>query len=431
MHELQDEHYLRAVTELGDTRKIVAGRDIYSQSGIKLVAAGIHITSDLYERLVKHKFLQPLDMDLSIENTLDPKAILQDVLELIQTNDKLKKMAEAIGKDDYYRRIILAIQLPAPLAFKLTVAREKYRHIYQHSLLLLIISVYLARCDEMISQEAEWVATAALFQDIGLLHIDPKLLEPSHVMSADERRHLYAHPLTAYLLLCEFPDLPRHIADAVLEHHERMDGSGYPRGLHGEKISRYGQILAVAELAAKAFDSGHPDSGHPGVPWKKLEVMLKLNSRRYGQGFIGHLNILRDDPAAEGTPGGNDPECLVAQVRLIAKLFEDFNQHSDPAHRDEIFDFAQTRLAGLRLELFDAGFDPRDPEGLIQLFTDDPECISEYAPLLNEALWRFKSLAMEISRLWPKEVDKYDRESERSEHAWLSEMKLLLFTAGE
>src|SRR3990167_8548968 len=126
MHELQDEHYLRAVTELGDTRKIVADRDIYSQSGVKLVASGVHITSGLHERLVKHKFLQPLDMALSIENMLDPKAILQDVLDLIQTNDKLKKMADAIDKDYYYRRIILAIQLPAPLAFKLTVAREKY-----------------------------------------------------------------------------------------------------------------------------------------------------------------------------------------------------------------------------------------------------------------------------------------------------------------
>ena len=258
MHELQDEHYLRALTELGDTRKIVADRDIYSQSGIKLVASGVHITSGLHERLVKHKFMQPLDMALSIENMLDPKAILQDVLDLIQTNDKLKKMADAIDKDYYYRRIILAIQLPAPLAFKLTVAREKYCRIYQHSLLLLIISVYLARRDGMNFQEAEWVATAALFQDIGLLHVDPRLLEPAHVMSADERRHLYAHPLTAYLLLCEFPGLPRHIADAVLEHHERMDGSGYPRGLRGEKISRYGQILAVAELAAKVFDADHP-----------------------------------------------------------------------------------------------------------------------------------------------------------------------------
>ena len=424
MSELNDEHYLRAVTSLGDTRKIVAQRDIYSQSGMKLVASGIHITSDLYERLVRHKMLLPLDMALAVENMLDQKAILQDVIELIQANDKLKRMVDAVGKDGHYRRTILAMRLPAPLAFKLTVAREKYRRIYQHSLLLLIISVYLAHCDGMNSQEEEWVATAALFHDIGLLHIDPKLLEPSHVMSADERHHLYAHPLTAYLLLCEFPELPRQIADAVFEHHERMDGSGYPRGLRGEKISRYGQILAVVEVAAKASDSGHPD-----VPWKKLEVILKLNSRRYGQGLIGHLNIFRGDLVAGQTSGSNDSEHLIAQARLIARLFEDFNRHSHIGCRDRIFDFAQTRLDGLRLELSDAGFDPRDPERLVQMFMDDPECMSEHATLLDEALWRFKSLVLEIKRHWPEESEKYDRQSEKPEHAWLSEMKLLLFTA--
>jgi HD-GYP domain-containing protein (c-di-GMP phosphodiesterase class II) len=418
-HRQDAQHYLRAVTELGDTRKIVAHRDVYSQSGMKLVAAGIHITGDLYEHLVMHKMLPSLEMALAIENMLDQKAILQDVLELIQKNDKLKKMAGILGGGDRYRRIILAIQLPAPLAFKLTVAREKYHRIYQHSLRLLIISIYLAHCDGLDVQDEEWMVTAALFHDIGLLHIDPALLEPSHVMSAEERRHLYAHPLIAYLLLCEFPELPRQIADAVLEHHERMDGSGYPRGLHGEKISRYGQILAVAELAAKVSDAGHPD-----VPWKKLEMMLKLNSRRYGQGFVKHLNIFRDD-AGEPSESHN-PEPLIAQVNLIAGLFENFNQHSAPAQRDKIFDYAQTRLAMLRLSLFEAGFDPRDPEKLIQLFADDPDSMTEYAPLLDETLWRFKSLMQEISRLWPEESNKDDCGSEKLERAWLSEMKLLL-----
>ncbi len=419
MHQLQNQHYLRAVTELGDTRKIVASRDIYSQSGMKLVAAGIHITSALYERLVHHKMLPPLDMALTVDNTLDHAAILQDLLELLRTNDKLGKVADAIGKDDDYRRMVFAIQLPAPLAFKLTVAREKYRRIYQHSLLLLVVSVYLARRDGMRAEEEEWVAAAALFHDMGLLHIDPALLEPSHVMSSDERRHLYAHPLTAYLLLREFAAIPRQVADAVLEHHERMDGSGYPRGLHGEKISRYGQLLAVGELVAKAFD---PEQ--PGDQWKKLEMILKLNSRRYGSRFIGYLNICRDGVAVEEPSSGDDPERLVAQVRLIAKLFDDFDRHTNLASRDKIFSFAQQRLTELRLELFAAGFDPRDPHGLVQLFSDDPECMSEYFSLLNEALWRFKALTMEIARHWPEESDS-------QQHPWLLAMKQSLLAAGQ
>lgn len=421
MQETQDPHYLRAVTELSDTRKIVASCDIYSQSGIKLISSGVRISSSLYERLVCHKPLPRLDMALTVENVLNQKTILDDVLDLIKTSKNLEDMLTAIGKSSRLSRIILSIQLPDPLAFKLTVAREKYARIYQHSLLLLIAGIYLAHCDGMNSQEIEWVAAAALFQDIGLLHIDPKLLEPSHQMSPEERRHLYAHPLTAYLILGEFPEVSGKIARAVFEHHERMDGSGYPRGLLGEKISRYGQILAVSELIAKAFNTEHP-----GGQWKKLETILKLNSRRYGNGLIGHVTFHRDDLDTEETSESSNLEHLTEQIRLIGSLFEKINLHSDPGRQDEVLVIAQTRLAALRLELLDAGFDPNDPDQLLQLFADDPDCIPGYAPLLNETLWRFKSLIIEISRLWPAEIDKKNPLPDNPERTWLDEMKLLL-----
>lgn len=240
MQKTHDEHYLRAVTELGDTRKIVVDRDIYSQSGIKLVASGVRVTSELYDKLVNHKLLPALDVSLSVENMLDMEDILDDVGELLRTNEKLARMVDVIDRGSSLRRMVFAVELPTSLAFKLTVAREKYRHIYQHSLSLMIVSVYLAHCDGMDLRHEEWVVAAALFHDLGLMHIDPRLLDPSHMMSLDERRHLYAHPLTAYLSLCEVPGLPRQVADAVFEHHERMDGTGYPRGLQGEKISRLG-----------------------------------------------------------------------------------------------------------------------------------------------------------------------------------------------
>lgn len=415
MSELRDQHYLRAVTELGDTRKIIANQDIYSQSGMKLVASGVTITSGLYERLVQHVLKKPLDISLSTEEMVEAETIWSDVQGLVQKNIKLGKVMGIIDTGCTLRQTILSIHLPAPLAFKLTVAREKYPDIYQHSLSILIMNVYLARCDGMNLNEEGYMAIAALFHDIGLLHIDPGLLDPAHVMSSEERRHLYAHPLTAYLLLREFPELSRCIADAVLEHHERMDGRGYPRGLKDDKISRYGQIIAIAEVSAKAFE---PDS--PAGQWQKLEVMLKLNSRQYGKGLIGFLSALRDD--ADVTAGTNDTDVLVAQVGLIAKLFEEFDQHAAGGGQDnEIYDFAQTRLSQLRLELLDAGFDPHDPEELIQRFADDPECISEYAPLLKESLWQFKTLVLDISRHWAQEVH-----AKKTDYGWLTAMELLL-----
>lgn len=422
-HDINDEHYLRAVTDLGDTRKIVAACDICSQSGIKLVAAEVRITSELYERLIRHKLMPALDKSLSMDNMLTSERILADVLEFVEMSDTLVKVAELLSETNAYRKIISDIRLPAPLAFRLTVAKEKFPAIYRHSLLLMVVSIYLARCDRMSPQEEGWLAVAALFHDIGLLHIDPMLLDPSNVMSSGERRHLYAHPLTAYLLLCEFPELPTPIANAVLEHHEMMDGSGYPRGLRGKKISRYGQVLAVAELAAKALDSNNL-----GFAWEKLDVMFKLNFKKYGQGLVGHLNIFRDD-VKNTAPKMGEPKRLVNQVKMVAKLFENFNHHSDSLFRNSMFDFAESRVTELRQSLFEAGFDPRNPDGLIQTFRDEPESMPEYAPVIGEAVWQFKSLVLEISRQWPEVVEKPEAETKMTEYAWFSNMQRVLSLA--
>ena len=416
---MNDNHYLKAVTDLSDTHNIVAACDIYSQTGIKLVAAGIQINSRMYDRLVQHKLLPSLDKALSMENVLNSELILADVLELLEGNDSLILAAGVVDQRDSYNKIIQNITLPKPLSFKLTVAKEQFPLIYQHSLLIVLISVYLAHCEGMSFQEKVWVALAALFHDIGTLHIDPKLLEPAHVMSATERRHLYTHPLSGYMTLYEFPELPAQIANAVLEHHEKMDGSGYPRGLRSKKISRYGQIIGISELVSKAFNSDKHK-----VTWGKLKVMLKLNSKQYGDGLIGHLNIFNDD--VDALTKESESEHVIDRVNLIAKLFSDFNDISDHQNSNPIYEFAEDRLAELRLALFSAGVDPSDPQSLIQMFVDDPECINEFAPIIDETIWQFKSLLLEILRQWPEATEPTGDVTNNPENAWLGNMKLTL-----
>jgi hypothetical protein len=410
----QDEHYIRAVTELGDTTKVVVTQDIYSRTGLKLVASGVAITSDLYQRLVQHLLLQPLDMSLSMENAVDAEMLWRDTQDLIQKNSRVAKMVAVLDKGYSLRKLLAAIQLPGPLTFKLTVAREKFPEIYQHSLVILVISVYVARCEGMRLEEEEYLAVAALFHDIGLLHIDPALLDPAHRMSNEERRHLYAHPLSAYLLLREFPALSRAIADAVLEHHERMDGRGYPRGLPGDKISRYGQILAIAETSAKPFAPG-ASAGR----WRELEVMLKLNFKQYGNGLLGYLSTLWDDDGE--TVVTTDSDEIMAKVKKLAELFQEFERHAETARGNELYDFAQARLANLMRELLDAGLDPHDPDGLMQCLGSDPECADEYAPLLKEAIWQFKAIVLDVSRHWPEAVRPKD-----GDYVWLETIESLL-----
>lgn len=419
---MSDHHYLKAITDLSDSHKIVAACDIYSQNGIKLVAAGIQINSRIYERLVQHKLLHSLDKALSMENVLNSEMILADVIKLTELNESLKLAADILRQRDSYNKIIESIKLPKPLAFKLTVEKEKFPHIYQRSLLIILISVYIAHCEEMSFEEKRLMATAALFHDIGLLHIDPKLLEPTHVMTTSERRHLYTHPITSYMILCEFPEIPTLIANAVLEHHERMDGKGYPRRMQGKKISRYGQILGISELISKVFDSNKDK-----VSWAKLKIMLKMNSKQYGVGLIGYLNIFHDQ-AAVGQSGYVESAHVIDQLRLIAKLFSDFNGLSDQQSSNPNYQFAQNRLTELRMALFSAGLDPHDPESMSQMFIDDPDCIAEFAPIIDETIWQFKALLLEVSRQWPETNELTNEVMNNQDNSWFGQMNLVLIT---
>lgn len=424
MNGSKDEYYLRAVTELGDTRKIIANRDIYARNGMLLVASGVSITSRLYERLVQHVLLKPLDMSLSAEVTVNPETIWNDLQELIRQNPKLERMIDILDQGVSLHQTIHAIPIPAPLAFKLMVAREKFPAIYRRSLVILIISVYLARCDRMYPDDEIRIATAAVFHDIGLMHISPALLSPGHIMSSEERRHLYSHPLMAYLLLREFPELPNSIADVVLEHHESLDGRGYPRGLSGSKISRQGQILAVAEVSARAYESGTSAWTH-----QKLDVVLKLNAKQYGNGLIGYLRSVWDNNHVDAETDTVDHNEIVSQVVLIAKLFEEFDQHADVGRGNMIYDFVQTRLAELRVSLLDAGFNPNDPDELIQRFADDPGCMAGFAPLLEETIWQIRSIVRDIPQRWPDKIDGVISQTRKEEYAWISMMELLLMSA--
>ena len=137
------------------------------------------------------------------------------------------------------------------------------------------------------------------------------------------------------------------------------------------------------------------------------------------------FNIFRND--LEGASlNESDPELVFAQIKLVSKLFSDFNDKSVAEKDSEIYEFSQERLVELQLSLFSAGIDPRDPESLIQLLTNDPESIAEYVPILNEAVWQFKCLLLDVSRQFP-EVNELSDSSEST--SWIDDMKMTLVAA--
>jgi len=106
------------------------------------------------------------------------------------------------------------------------------------------------------SQEIEAIVLAARIHDIGKLSIPSELLARPGRLGESEMAVVRMHSQAGFDLLNRV-HFPEHVAQMVLQHHERSDGSGYPRGLRGDQILMGSRIIAVADVV-ESMASGRP-----------------------------------------------------------------------------------------------------------------------------------------------------------------------------
>jgi putative two-component system response regulator len=117
-------------------------------------------------------------------------------------------------------------------------------------------------------EQIQGVRVAGLLHDIGKLNVPLEVLSKPTELSELERGMIRDHPQVGYDVL-KTVGFPWPVAQIVLQHHERLDGSGYPQGLSGEDILLEARILAVADVV-KAMSSHRPHRESCGID-KALE----------------------------------------------------------------------------------------------------------------------------------------------------------------
>lgn len=111
-------------------------------------------------------------------------------------------------------------------------------------------------------ERTQGLRMAAAIHDLGKILVPAAILNKTGGLSEQEMAIIHAHPQTAYDILKDI-DFPWPLAQTIYQHHERLDGSGYPRGLKGESILLEARILAVADVldAVCCFRPYRPAAG--------------------------------------------------------------------------------------------------------------------------------------------------------------------------
>jgi response regulator RpfG family c-di-GMP phosphodiesterase len=136
----------------------------------------------------------------------------------------------------------------------LATVRRHHEGTYQHCLLVTGVTVDFGLNLGLSRDDLERLYLAAMLHDIGKATIPRAILDKPGNLEAHERALVETHPLAGYVALKRTTGISRELLDAVMHHHEYLDGSGYPDALCAESISDLTRILTIADIFSSLIE---------------------------------------------------------------------------------------------------------------------------------------------------------------------------------
>lgn len=276
-------HALATILEASETKSIIAATDIFDIKGIKLWARDQPVSRALQEKLMDRALSKPLESCLIVEDGITADALRSAVHMLIASAGPLTPLLSAHAQ--VLQRAAASIRLHPVVQLLLTAGQSARPSSFAHAVEAMAVAGALMSArggDERLVTQA---MTAGLVHDVGEMYIAPEFgeAEAGESLDVNTYRQLVVHPHVGHLLLTQLTDYPKDIARAVAEHHERLDGSGYPHRLAGDAISPLGRLLSATEAALTALRA-------PGATLHHASVALRVVPGEFDEHLSGPLS---------------------------------------------------------------------------------------------------------------------------------------------
>jgi hypothetical protein len=207
------------------------------------------------------------------------------------------------------RNLDLSSNLQSLLSVYASHARGKLDHAIGVALLCSALAARLSAD----AQNTRLLVIAGMAHDVGELYISPAFFTRGVKLTPQQWKHVATHPIVGAHILSSMPGAGPAIGSAVLAHHERLDGFGYPKGSGGNALSIAGQVVAVAEMLIGLLESG---SNHA----ERAEVAMKLVPGEFSRrltdvvAMASRLTLSAPEAAASSTPAAGSAGELASRV---------------------------------------------------------------------------------------------------------------------
>lgn len=188
------------------------------------------------------------------------QGIVRDVTEMKHNEHELERMLKTLQK---------SVAAVTQAMSAVVESRDPYTAGHQKRVSALARAI--AQEMNLSSDQVAAVRMAGGLHDIGKIAVPSEILTSPAKLSSKAFEIIKDHPQTGYNILCGI-EFPWPVADIVLQHHEAMDGSGYPAGLSGDQIKLEARILRVADVV-EAMASHRPYRPSLGIEMALEEIL--------------------------------------------------------------------------------------------------------------------------------------------------------------
>lgn len=195
--------------------------------------------------------------DSICEDIMVPDVISEDTRKLCK--DTLIKTMNTLTKHDSLElglfelnisieHIINDIVNNNDVKISLADIRTTDEYTFSHCVSTTVYSLLIGRSLNYDRKKLESLAMGTMLHDIGKISLDRRILYKKEKLTSDELHYVKQHALIGYNLIQDCSDLSEASKNIVLNHHERLNGSGYPYGLKGNQIDEYSKIVGIADV---------------------------------------------------------------------------------------------------------------------------------------------------------------------------------------
>ncbi len=239
------------------------GRLVLTQDDKVVLSEGTILSESMIEGLkfweintvfIKESFLAEPDIDFSIPETSLQKKFYADY------DDTVNALKASFSKIRFFREVPLVTMRNLtnnsiePLVNTngvinhIHMVRRQDDYTFHHSVNVAMICGALGKWLGFVGKDLKDLVLAGLLHDVGKTQIPLEILNKPGKLTPEEMEIMRLHTTRGYQLVRDTPSLPSGVAYGILQHHERLDGSGYPLAVSGDKIHKFAKIIAIADI---------------------------------------------------------------------------------------------------------------------------------------------------------------------------------------